>query len=532
MSRHRRTLLVASVALAPLVVGGFLLQERATRDGARLFDQVMSLVSDRFVDTLGTGALYERAAQGLVKQLNDPYSELLTPAQLKRFSQTTNGRYGGVGMQIEDQQGRITVSRVFPHTPAENGGVAEGDRIVGVDTQSTAGWTIQQVSDALLGTPGTKVTVKFLRPGVGDTIISRFTRAIVHIPAVPYATMMRGNIGYIPVQGFNETTSSEVSDALTRLSRQGAKGFVIDLRDNGGGILDQAITMSNLFLKQGQEILAVRGRGPRADVYVAEDRPAQPSVPLVILTNDATASASEIVAGALQDHDRALIVGTTSFGKGLVQTLYNLDGGYALKITTAKWYTPSGRSIQKERKFENGRFVEEAPDSLETDTVKKARPAYKSDAGRTVYGGGGITPDVIVPDDTLSAVEQRFVKALAPKIQQSYAVLNEYALSLKPGLTPSFTAQPAWRDEFYRRLTAAGVEIDRALYDSAGTYVTRTIEHRVARLAFGDSTAKKRDLPWDSQLRRALELLERGSTQRDLFALAQQQTAALPAGKR
>src|SRR5213078_291877 len=172
-----------------------------------------------------------------------------------------------------------------------------------------------------------------------------------------------------------------------------------------------------------------------------------------VLTDERSASASEIVAGALQDHDRAVIVGQTSFGKGLVQSVYNLDGGYALKLTTAKWYTPSGRSIQRERKFIDGQFVEDTTrDSLETDATKKSRPAFKSDAGRPVYGGGGVTPDVIVQDDTLTSGEQQLIKALSPKAQEFSTALQDYALELSRQVPKDFQPQPAWRDELLRRV--------------------------------------------------------------------------------
>jgi carboxyl-terminal processing protease len=230
----------------------------------------------------------------------------------------------------------------------------------------------------------------------------------------------------------------------------------------------------------------------------------------------------------LQDHDRALVVGTTSFGKGLVQSLFTLDGGWALKLTTAKWYTPSGRSIQKERKVVDGRIVEE-PDSLETDTVKKNRPQYKSDAGRVIYGGGAITPDVVVQPDTLSMPEQQFLKAISPKSQEFYITLYNYSMELKDKVRPSFTVTPAWRDELYRRLVAAGVPIDKKLYVEATPEVDRVLGDRVARFAFGDSTAKRRELSDDNQLVRAVELLRKGATQQDLFTLAQHE---LPSGTR
>jgi carboxyl-terminal processing protease len=534
MSRLQRAAL-ASLVLVPLVAGGFIWQARATRDGAHLFDQVVSLVSDRFVDTLDQSALYEKAAEGLVHELNDPYTELLQPKKLAEFSRHTGGRYGGVGMEIgQDPTGAIVINRVFPHTPAEEAGVAEGDRIVAVDTASTVGWKINQVSDYLIGTPGTKVTVKFNRPGVADPLVFHFTRAIIHIPAVPYAIMLDGNIAYIPLQQFNEDSHDDMEAALRRLVlTQGAKGIVLDLRDDPGGILDQALAVSNLFLQEGQEIASVRGRNQEPQIYPARIKPLVPSVPLVVLTNGGSASASEIVAGALQDHDRALVVGTTSFGKGLVQTLFPLDGGYALKMTTAKWYTPSGRSIQKERKLlPDGEFVEVHPDSLETDSARKARPAFKSDEGRIVYGGGAITPDVVIKGDTLTTQQQAFNKLIAVKLQPVLQELSKLAIDVKPQVkSPSFVVQPAWRDDFFNRLKKAGVAIDRAQYDSLGGYVDRVIAGRIAETVYGDSAEKRRNLDVDVQLKKAVDLLEHSQTQKDLYVEAQQMAEATPPRK-
>ncbi len=525
MQRRRAAILVA--ALLPVVAGGFLIQRRDTTDGARVLDQVLNLVSHRYVDTVSDAALYEKAAKGLVKELNDPYSELFSPKELASFSQQTNGKYAGIGMQIEDQQGAITISKVFPHTPAEAGGVREGDKILFVDTLSTRGWKTQQVSDYLIGTEGTKVTVKFGRPGVPEPITTTFTRQVIHIPAVPYAIVLDNRIGYLPVQRFNETSANEVKTAVASLQKEGVKGVILDMRGNPGGILEQSIVMSNLFLQSGQEIVSVRSRTGDPQAYGTRGAPAFPSLPVAVLTDEYTASASEIVAGALQDHDRALVVGQTSFGKGLVQTLFPLDGGYALKITTAKWYTPSGRSIQRERKFVNGRFVEVQPDSLETEAKKKARPAFRSDAGRVVYGGGGVAPDVLVRDDTLTTAEQTLAKVLAPKSQEVYVTLYDYSLELSRGLKKDFTVQAAWRDEFYRRLMAKGVTLDTAQYSAASRYIDRLLDQRVAQLVGGDSTAKRHDLAFDAPLLKTLDLMSRGSSQKELFVLA----AAEPHGK-
>ena len=553
MNRNRSFVLAAVVAL-PLLAGGFMLQERSEREGARLFQQVMELVSDRFVDTLGRNALYERAAKGLIEELGDPYTQLLSPKEYQRFNTNTGGRYGGIGMQIENQQGSIAVSRVFPHTPAENAGVIEGDRIVQVEGRSTEGWQLDQVSDSLLGKPGTPVRVRFARPGVAKPIDVSFTRAVINIPAVPYAIMLDGNIGYVPLQQFNESASSEVQREAARLIREGARGLVLDLRGNTGGILDQALEISNIFLPQGREIASVRGRGFPSQKFETETRPVVPNTPLIILTDGSTASASEIVAGALQDHDRALIVGTTSFGKGLVQTLFRLDGGYALKMTTAKWFTPTGRSIQKERTLTaDGRWVEVDPDSAAIQKLREEytkagwrvpetfpdtairratraqRPEFKSDAGRTVYGGGAITPDVIVSADTFSTGAQELAKALAPHAQAWSIAVRNYALELKPKVaSPDFAIQPAWRAELYDRLAKAGAQIDRAVYDRGSEYVDYHLSLHTTRMAFGDAAWRRRDIPNDAPLRRAMQLLSQGRTQQDLFMIAQSSTP-LPA---
>lgn len=550
MNRHRN-FVVAAIVVLPLLAGGFMLQERSEREGARLFQQVMDLVSERFVDTLDRGGLYERAARGLIEELEDPYTQLLSPKEYQRFNTNTGGRYGGIGMQIEDLQGYITVSRVFPHTPAENGGVFEGDRIVQVESRSTSGWRLDQVSDSLLGKPGTPVRVRFARPGVPEPIDIQFTRAVISIPAVPYALMLQDDIGYIPLQQFNELASSDLEREANRLVKEGARGLILDLRGNTGGILEQALMISNVFLPRGAEIASVRGRGFPAQRFETEERPSVPNTPLIVLTDGNTASASEIVAGALQDHDRALIVGTTSFGKGLVQTVYRLDGGYALKMTTAKWYTPTGRSIQKERELdENGRWVEVDPDSAAVHklraeykergqavpaafpdsvihrVISAARPEFKSDGGRTVYGGGAITPDVLVSSDTFSTSAQTIQKALVPQGQRVYVTLRSYALELKPKIaSPDFAIQQAWRDELYRRLVAEDVRIDKQVWDEGREWVDQQLSYYGTRLAFGDSAWLKRDLPNDAALRRAIDLLRQGRTQQDLFSIA---SARLP----
>src|SRR5690606_10934663 len=345
------------------------------------------------VEPLDRNAVYEMATRGLIEQLDDPYAALYSPEEIARFSREQVGSaYGGLGMQIEDQRGVATVTRVFPNTPAERGAVRPGDRIIEIDGESTRGLKLEEVSGRLLGRPGTDVEVAFARAGVDEPIRGRFTRAVVHVPAVPFAIRLDGDVGYIPLQRFNENATEEVAEALRSLRRQGASSFILDLRGNGGGSLDAAVDISDLFLQRGQGIVTVRYRNQPTDEYRARGRAVLGNEPLVVLVDGYSASASEIVAGALQDHDRAAIIGTTTFGKGLVQNLYPLDGGWALKLTTGKWYTPSGRLIQKDpaRQREAGAVAVAEPQQI-----------FHSDGGRPLAGGGGIVPDLVVEPDTL-----------------------------------------------------------------------------------------------------------------------------------
>jgi carboxyl-terminal processing protease len=447
---------------------------------------------------------------------------------MKQFNSRTGGRYGGLGMLIEKRGDWVTVARVYRNSPAERGGVRAGDRIIMVDTLSAQGWDLSKVSDYLLGVPGTRVKARFARPGLATPIDLQFTRAIVSVPAVPYSLMF-DKVGYIPLETFNENATDEVRAAIRKLTGEGAKGIILDLRQNGGGILEQSLDISNLFLKPGQRILSVRGRADSTD-FDAEAQPVvQSTLPVIVLTDNFTASASEIVAGALQDHDRGLVLGETSFGKGLVQSVYSLDGGYALKLTTAKWFTPSGRSIQRERKVVDGRFVETAPDTNETEATKRSRPAYKSTGGRIVYGGGGITPDLIVDNDTLTTAELQYARAIAPKIQDVISFQSDFALEQSKKVSRGFSVDPAWRDAYFRRIQELGLPVDRKTFDAAQRYIDNGLELSISRLAEGDSTAQRRNLKNDLQLQKAIAMLSRAQSQADLFAIA---TAMAPAKPR
>jgi len=509
----------AAILLATLALGAVGIAARQQLDGAHLFQAVLARVKAAGVDSLSDSTLYLKAARGLVQQLNDPYAGLYSPEQLAEFSRNTLGNdYAGVGLAIENLADSTTVMTVFPHTPAATAGIEVGDRIVAIDGTAIIGWSTDRVAKRLTGPNGSSVRVTFARVGVPQPVEEQLARSVVHVPAVPYALIVGDHIGYIPLQRFGETATSETRAALGALQKAGATAYIIDLRGNPGGELVEALGVSNLFLDEGMALATVRNRGESAQRYVAHDGAVEHGMPVVVLVDANTASASEIVAGALQDHDRALVVGMPSFGKGLVQTMFPLEGGWALKMTTGRWYTPSGRSIHRVRPFAEGRFL--TPDSEPTSrtpaAIRAGRPLAYSDAGRVLYGGVGIVPDVIVPQDTLSGTEQHLLTGLLSHGPAARAALYGIARDLKGSVRPDFAVRPEWRMMYEERLKSAGVAVSSALVDSAGTFVDGMIASRIADLAFGDSAAFRRDAPRDAQLQRAMVLLRQA---RDLPTL-------------
>jgi carboxyl-terminal processing protease len=515
---HIRKAGLAAVLIAAFFTGGFIAPDRQEQAGPELFRDVLTLVSTRYIDTMDVGEVYERAAQGLIQKLEDPYAALFSPEDLEEFTVAYEGHYAGVGMLIEAQPEGAVVRRVFPNTPAERVGAQVGDRVIAVDGQSVEGWPLERISNALRGEAGTDVEVLFLRYGVRQPIDVAITRAVVRIPAVPYATLLQDDVGYVPLLQFNETAGEEVAAAVRNLMDQGARGLVLDLRGNGGGIVDQAVDIAGLFLPEGTDIARQWERGNDDRVYINTDRPLAADLPLVVLVDGSSASASEIVAGALQDHDRAVILGTTSYGKGLVQTAYRVNGGYVLKMTTGKWFTPVGRSIHRERTLVNGQLVEVA-DSVHFAAGRDERPTYHSDAGRVVFGGGGITPDLQVAPDTLTRDEQALVRAILPGSPRFSTTVYDYAGELKGQVDEDFEILPEWRAELFRRLAENDVEIDPDVYDAGVDYIDRLLMDRIGRLAFGDAYVRMRDVQNDAQLVRAIEVIREGGTaQRGLFS--------------
>ena len=493
---------------------------------ARLFDEVLQHLRRDYVDTLSDSSLYRRAVAGTLGELHDPHTVFLDPKRLSRLDESTSGHYAGVGIQMDVRDSGITVIGTLPGSPAEQVGIVTGDRIAEIEGKPTLGFTSDEALKVLRGAAGTTVRIGVERPGVSARIPFTLTRRQIQVNPVQHALLLRDGIGYVNLTSFSAAAAADLSHSIDSLRAAGARSLVFDLRGDPGGLLDQGVGVTDLFLDDAQKIVETRGRTSDENRTFTDHAPQKwKDMPLVVLTDSGTASASEIVAGALQDHDRALLVGTTTYGKGSAQRVFRLDDG-ALKITTALWYTPSGRSINRPRKRVND-SEDDAPVPPKPDSAAP-RPRFKSDAGRVVLGGGGIVPDVEVANRVLSDADKRLQTALGANVPKFRDAMVELALSKKVARaipSPSFEVTPAMRDELYQRIRARGVTLDRAVYDSAAPLVSRALATQLSRYVFGSQAEFARALREDATVNRALELLTGVTTQQALFAKVKQKSS-------
>ncbi len=530
MKVKRSVLAPVLVAVVGLASGGWLLQKDVTPQQnvyfqARLFDQVLHNVADRFVEKVSPSDLYRMAIDGMLKQLGDPHTVFMTPKEYEDLRVQTQGEYGGLGIEIAIRDGWITVLSPLPGTPAERQGLQAGDRIVDVDGQSTKGWSDDKAVAELRGPKGSTVHIKVARVGASQLIPFAIVRAEIHVAAVTNSYMLDRHVGYVELTQFSETAASDLKAAIDSLKQQGMTGLVLDLRRNPGGLLDQGIGVADLFLPRGDLVSETRSRLPdQTQAFKATSPDLFPGLPVVVLVGQRSASAAEIVSGALQDHDRALLVGETTFGKGSVQTLYQLPGNYVLKMTTARWYTPSGRSIQKPYGIGRDTTDAVAADTAGGDTAQAGNGAhiFHTDSGRDVLGGGGITPDVIVMD-TLTLPEQDFLRA----VQEQWALFNNtlYGFAIQyahdhPELKKGFPVTPRILGMFYDTLTQAGVKVSGTKFDGAKAFISRRLAQEISTARFDREEGWKRLLSDDPDLGFAEDVLHQAATTADLFPAA------------
>ncbi|MDH3297390.1 MAG: S41 family peptidase [Gemmatimonadota bacterium] len=529
--RGYRTPVAGVVALAALMAGGALMQRAAAAQEAEAFDRaqlrrVERIIAERYVEVVDTDDLYQMAIDGMLDRLGDPHSTFIDAADAIDLEITTTGNYGGLGIRVQMVGDWVTVMSVIAGTPAEREGLLTGDRIVGVEGESVAGWDESRVIGRLRGPVGEPVVVTVARVGVTVPIHLTITRDEIHVPPV-LAYMVDEHIGAARLSQFSREATEELRAAISALVASGATGLVLDLRGNPGGLLEEGVDVSDLFLPRGAPIVTTKSRvADQNHTFLATEDDAFPGLPIVVLVDGASASASEIVAGALQDHDRALILGTPSFGKGSMQTVYLLPGGHHLKLTTAAWLTPSGRSIQRDRAVE-GVSVETVDVGVLLppghEPVSEAEPeVFTTAGGRTVKGGGGIIPDVLVAD-SLSEAEREFGAELNRNALSIRQLAFRFAVQWNgehPGLEREFEITQDMRTEFLTLLQSEGVQIDEALYRSVQPLVDRFLATQLANTAFGELEAMRRSQRDELQVLRAVRRLKGARTVEDLLKAA------------
>jgi carboxyl-terminal processing protease len=404
-------------------------------DEVSRLNKVLSEVNRKYVENVNPTELTDAAING-IRNILDPHTTVFSPKDYESLRVSMEGKFGGVGITISLRDNILTVISPLSGTPAFKLGIRAGDRIRKIDGKETKGMSLDDAVNKLRGKIGTDVTVAIEREGVPDLMDYTITRAEIIVHAVPYYGMVTPEIGYIKLATFSDKTTSDVENAIRGLQKQGMKKLILDMRYNPGGLLNQAIEISELFLKPGNVIVSTRGRTQKTESAARRTPLVKPEVPMVVLVNQGSASAAEIVSGALQDWDRALIVGKTSFGKGSVQTIFPLDNqGNALKLTTAFYYLPFGRCINKPENGIKGLKLQEEEDieadekeTAKADTVKAdtaKRDTFYTNNGRMMFGGGGITPDVDVELDPMPWVVQ---------VQERMAMYFKFAVKIRPSL--------------------------------------------------------------------------------------------------
>jgi len=369
-----------------------------------IYTSLFKELNTYYVDEIDPGEVVKTSIDEMLKSL-DPYTNYIPESDIEDYRFMTTGNYGGIGALIRKNDDRVMVADPYEGFPAQKAGLRAGDVLIKIDDFDTKGKSLPDVSEKLKGQPGTKINVVIKRPGQDEKIEKEITRKKIHVPAVPWYGMRDDKIGYIRLSNFTHKVSEDVKDAVLDLKSQGAESYILDLRGNPGGLLMEAVEIVNLFAPKGELIVSTKGKVEKWNKeYYAQKEPVVPQMPVVAMVNSGSASASEIVSGALQDLDRAVVVGTRTFGKGLVQTTRPLSYNARLKITTAKYYIPSGRCIQAldySNRKEDG-SVGKVPDSLIT--------SYSTKNGRTVYDGGGIMPDIELEQPTLSKITVSLVR--------------------------------------------------------------------------------------------------------------------------
>ena len=508
-----RWIALSTIVALSFLSGGWLLRPAPAAGGgvyrqARLFEHVVTAINQHYIDSLAEGDLYQEAAAALVKSLGDPYAELLINESYREYRRQMTGTE--VDFDLE-------------HGPTESAygltsslGFGPGDEVLSIDGRSTAGWSTRKIEAALREGRGATVTVVVRPRGAAQPVVRRLTRTDVHVPAASPGVLLDGRVGYVVLRRMSEGAGTELRTAVDSLVSRGMRSLVLDLRSNPGGLIREGVEVAGLFLRHGDTVATSVGRTRRSvKTYLADDPGEWDDLRVVVLVNRGTASSAELIAGALQDHDRAVVVGTSTYGKGVLQTTYPLGDEVAIKLTTARWFTPSGRSVQRQPVAEVGGQGNRTP-ALTPEVRRTA-------AGRPVPDASGILPDLTVRASLRSEGERIMSRALGEELDRFRGAIAAYAADLRSRrevTDESFQVTPAMRDSLYQRLDDDRLVLERASYDSAATWVSEQLGNEIARELFGTESVVRRQAKADRQLQAALRLLRTGGTQQDVLTSA------------
>lgn len=443
-------------------------------------------------------AIYEGSIPSMLQRL-DPHSMFFGPEAYRRLREEQRGSYAGVGMTIRAWGDETVIEYPFPETPAFKAGIRPGDIVVSIDDQPAESLTVDEVAQHVRGPEGTTVRLTLKRPLVDELIKVTLARESIPRPSVPLAFTFDDQVGYLRIATFNENTPDEFDEQLEQLESEGIKGLVLDLRDNHGGLLSAGIHVADRFLDRGQTIVSHWGRASDKRVYPSRSRRREHNYPMTVLVNCNSASASEIVAGALQDHDRGLIVGSNTFGKGLIQAVYNLSDTTGLVLTTARYYTPSGRLIQRTYDSVSARqyYADPCADSYRPP---KQDPRV-TDLGRRVFGGGGIAPDIQVNELTSGEFQQRLENR---RTFETYA--QKYCLD-RPSLPDDWTPRRADLSAFRADLADRNVPFDDAEFEEERDYIIRQLKRHIYTACVDYGEGLRVDAELDPAVHEAAALL-------------------------
>ena len=478
----------------------------------RLFNEVLFKVQENYVEDVNVEDLLDSAIKGMLDE-TDPHTNFFEPDDFENFNSNTKGEFGGLGISIDKKGKYITVVSPIVGTPAYRLGILAGDKIIAVDGESVVDVDTDKAIKKMRGDVGTKVVITIERPGVEKHLDYEIIRDIIKIDSIPYAFKLDSGIGYIRVRQFNANTTKEMRESLDKLEDEGIRGLLIDLRFNPGGLLREAVDTVNEFIGKDKRVVFTKGRTPETNYeYFTKYNRMRTGYPVIVLINEASASAAEIFAGSLQDWDKGLVVGKTSFGKGSVQRLFPLSDGNGIKITTAKYYINSGRCIHKDLNDKLLKGVEVSEEERKEADEKSHEDSYYTADGRLVYGGGGINPDI--------EIEQSRLTQLGVELRRKNTVFNfsvDYLLKHEDDVAKDFVASEELVNELFAVAKTDSIEFEQADADSTFIWLQNTLTSNIVGRKFGDDESYKIAIKEDSQLQEALQLFEDHPTLQMMF---------------